>query len=462
MAEAYSVDGRAFAFRADVAEGILPGHYVTLSVPKGAERLGRVLDNWPVPGEKFSTPLVEGRGSLVQAGEPFVDAKVRPADPGQVTAALGLEAGLTIGHLTEPSESPATLRPEGFARHTFVCGQSGSGKTYTTGVILERLLHETSLPMVILDPNSDYIHLSELRPRSELSGAVADGEDLAARHRELAQGIEILGRTDGDLRLWLGNLTLRQQAIVLGLDPTENAEEFDTAMSVVEDLGTSRFNPTQLRRAALARDSEPARRLALRIGNLRLDRMSIWADEANPAIRDRIDENARALIFDLGNFDRPVERSIVSAAIVSYFWSRRHERRPVLLVIDEAHNVCPQHPSDPHLALATEHLIAIAGEGRKFGIYLMLATQRPDKIHENVLSQCDNLILMRMNSRSDIQTLTSVFSAVPPALIERSAHFHLGEGLAYGKIAPNPLLFKTGKRITPEGGKDIPAEWIGV
>ena len=64
---------------------------------------------------------------------------------------------------------------------------------------------------------------------------------------------------------------------------------------------------------------------------------------------------------------------------------------PCSLVIDEAHNVCPAVPGDPLTALATEHAVRIAGEGRKFGIYMLVATQRPQKVHENVISQCDNL-----------------------------------------------------------------------
>ena len=50
----------------------------------------------------------------------------------------------------------------GFNRHTFLCGQSGSGKTCSLGVILEQLLTDTDLRLVILDPNSDFVHLGEL------------------------------------------------------------------------------------------------------------------------------------------------------------------------------------------------------------------------------------------------------------------------------------------------------------
>jgi DNA helicase HerA-like ATPase len=73
----------------------------------------------------------------------------------------------------------------------------------------------------------------------------------------------------------------------------------------------------------------------------------------------------------------------------------------VAIVIDEAHNVCPAEPRDQLTALATADAIRIAGEGRKFSLYLIVVTQRPQKVDENVLSQCDNLVLMRMNSLAD-------------------------------------------------------------
>ena len=139
-------------------------------------------------------------------------------------------------------------------------------------------------------------------------------------------------------------------------------------------------------------------------------------------------------------------------------WRRRAAREPVAIVIDEAHNVCPAEPDGPIATLATEDAIRIAGEGRKFGLYLILVTQRPQKVHENVLSQCDNLVLMRMNSTADLGHVGSVFSFVPPGLIERAMTFRQGEALVAGKIASHPALIRFGERITREGGADV-AGW---
>ncbi len=61
---------------------------------------------------------------------------------------------LPIGQLLLAPGVDAALDAGGFNRHTFMCGQSGSGKTYSLGLLLEQaLVVDTSLRMVILDPN---------------------------------------------------------------------------------------------------------------------------------------------------------------------------------------------------------------------------------------------------------------------------------------------------------------------
>jgi hypothetical protein len=57
----------------------------------------------------------------------------------------------------------------------------------------------------------------------------------------------------------------------------------------------------------------------------------------------------------------------------------------------EAHNICSVDPRDEVGRLSTDTVVQIAAEGRKYGLYLLTSTQRPHKVHENVVSQCDNL-----------------------------------------------------------------------
>ena len=117
-------------------------------------------------------------------------------------------------------------------------------------------------------------------------------------------------------------------------------------------------------------------------------------------------------------------------------WARREERRPVLIVIDEAHNVCPAEPEDRLSALATEQAVRIAAEGRKFGLYLLVSTQRPQKVHQNIVTQCDNVVLMRLNSSADAAYAQDVFSFVPAGLVSTVSGFGLGEALVAGQDLP--------------------------
>jgi DNA helicase HerA-like ATPase len=80
-------------------------------------------------------------------------------------------------------------------------------------------------------------------------------------------------------------------------------------------------------------------------------------------------------------------------------------------------------------------------------------------VHDNVLSQCDNLVLMRMNSAADIAHLTGLFSYAPANLIERSTLFRQGEALVAGAVVGHPAFVQVRGRITQEGGSDVPADW---
>jgi len=111
------------------------------------------------------------------------------------------------------------------------------------------------------------------------------------------------------------------------------------------------------------------------------------------------------------------------------------------------------------VSTATDVGIAIAAEGRKYGLHLVIATQRPSKVHANVVTQCDNLALLRVDSVTDVEDLCRIFIHVPPALIRQSPDVRLGEILFAGPIVEVPLRTRFGRRLSPEGGGDLPTEW---
>jgi len=256
------------------------------------------------------------------------------------------------------------------------------------------------------------------------------------------------------LRIHAAELDPGTQAAVLRLDPIADREEYATLAGLLA-------RPDRSALEALPDSEEPElRRLSLRIRNLGVGRFTVWAPGQAGSVLDTVhDEGTRCVVIDLGSLPSREEQSLIAAAVLGDLWRRRHERKPVLIVIDEAHNVCPAAPPDQLTAQAAEHAIRIAAEGRKFGLYLLVSTQRPQKIAENVLTQADNLVLMRLNSLADTAFTQAVFSFVPPSLIDRAVTFHQGEALIAGKISPQPALLRFGARISEEGGADVPATW---
>ncbi|WP_430644879.1 ATP-binding protein [Agromyces sp. GXS1127] len=442
-----SDDGRSFRISGPV-EGFVVGALVV--VDDGERRqLGLVEQHDEEHGHLRGRLLgVIAEGLLdTRTSVAFASASVAAVDPASVDllhAATG--AALEVGTDLTPPGGPARLLPHRFNRHTFWCGQSGSGKTYALGVVLEQVIAHTALPVVVFDPNSDFVRLGELNPGA--TGPTAD----ALRDRDIRvlrpniEGAE-------PLRARFVDMPMASKAAVLQLDPVVDRAEYNALVHLRDTLDTTDLDailPT------LRSSSDPVHRdLALRIENLGLMEWEVWAGGAGAAT-DVIDERPDATVLDLGGFSTPEQQLVVALSVLDELWARREERRPVLLVIDEAHNLCSPQLDSPVAVAVRERLVQIAAEGRKFGLWLLLSTQRPSKVHPGIISQCDNLALMKMSSPIDLEGLATYFGYAPTGLIARSPWFRQGEALFAGGFVPAPTLLKMNPRLTPEGGVDVP------
>lgn len=354
-------------------------------------------------------------------------------------ARLGLEIGASVD-----AGAPFLLDGSRLNRHTFWCGQSGSGKTYALGVLLERVLRGTGLPVVIFDPNSDFVELGTTEASAPAeTAALWDTLDV----RVLRPGSET-----SPLLVRFAEMPFASRAAVLRLDPIRDSEEYGALRDLDNEYGgqdAAAFMQT------LAATQDPARqRLLARLRNLGILEWTSWARGAEGA-EQVVQQRPDATVIDLGGFHDAEEPAAVALAILDRLWEQRSSRRPALLVIDEAHNLCPPDPSTPVQKALVERLIRIAAEGRKFGLWLLLSTQRPGKVHPQVLSQCDNLCLMRLNGEADVAQLATFFSAVPRATLDRAVTFAQGQAVFAGPFAGEPTVVQMADRWTRQGGSDV-------
>ena len=170
-------------------------------------------------------------------------------------------------------------------------------------------------------------------------------------------------------------------------------------------------------------------------------------------------------MFDVSALPSEVLPTIVGTMLrVIYdmlFWGQdlamggRHQ--PLLVVIDEAHLFVPEGDESPaHRTLST-----LAKEGRKYGVGLMLVSQRPSELDSTVLSQCGSLIAMRLTNAADRGRVAETIPDDLGGLVELLPSLRTGEGVFIGEIMPIPTRVRVRKASDKAIGDDprLPEVW---
>jgi hypothetical protein len=134
------------------------------------------------------------------------------------------------------------------------------------------------------------------------------------------------------------------------------------------------------------------------------------------------------------------------------------KRVPTFIVVEEAHNAIPAIALTPTEKQLQEQFRRIAAEGRKYGLFLILVSQRPDKLDRMVMSECENRAVMRVGSSFILRTTCEILGldGVVPRMTEKVLDFDLGRALLAGPwVADEPAFLVTAARRTKEGGRDL-------
>ncbi len=179
----------------------------------------------------------------------------------------------------------------------------------------------------------------------------------------------------------------------------------------------------------------------------RIKKAPIWSDQPQDSLYD-LENNQlvdRFLQFNLGGL-RFAHRAIIAEAVLRTLWERNEKKkRNTFIVIDEAHNVAPAIAEEPWQKRTTEWVNRISGEGRKYGLYLILVSQRPAKIHANTLDNCKNFFILRLENQDDLNSLSRRTAEVTERLLSRAAMFRNHQALLFGDFSP-PAIIHTGRR----------------
>lgn len=316
---------------------------------------------------------------------------------------------------------------EMFSKHTAILGSTGSGKSATAAAIIHAISEHQPGKNTDGNPKPWHPHIVILDPHNEYSKAFPTAKRLVS--------------DEGSLKLpyWLMNL---QELIDLFIGKTEYQATSQTnilkiALIEARKEGIEKIGFTQ---GEISVDAPVPFSLETLINKITEDMMTItaaskrdkhenilskiellkrdvrlnflmenWSNGLDE-IRDIISQFASSTdtikIVDLSGIPNDVA-GIVSSTIARLLfmyklWETSEERKidPILLVCEEAHRYVPNR-GEAEYSAAQDAVKRVAKEGRKYGLGLMLISQRPSEIEPTVLSQCNSWLVMRLTNGDD-------------------------------------------------------------
>jgi uncharacterized protein DUF87 len=153
--------------------------------------------------------------------------------------------------------------------------------------------------------------------------------------------------------------------------------------------------------------------------------------------------NHQVTILDLSELASEVLENVTAllGRLIFEFMQRNPRRGefPVVLVLEEAHHYISSHVTSERQQRAREVFEKIAKEGRKFGLSLVVASQRPSELSRTVLAQCNSFIVHRIQNPDDQEYFKSVISGINRELLGQLPSLAQQQALVLGDCVTLPL-----------------------
>lgn len=153
----------------------------------------------------------------------------------------------------------------------------------------------------------------------------------------------------------------------------------------------------------------------------------------------------QVIIIDMNSVDDEVVELVSAVLARMTFRLLRHadprNRFPVHMVLEEAHRYVGSAPSR-YAVDASKVFERIAKEGRKYGMFLLVASQRPSELSKTVLSQCANFVIHRIQNPDDLSQIRQMTPFISDAVLKRLPSLPKQHALVFGTSVNLPTTFK--------------------
>ncbi len=374
-------------------------------------------------------------GKLVRIKRPVKPhSDVFLAEEKELEEMLSAEKNISIG-LVRGTDARAFLNPNEYDRHMAILASTGAGKSYTAANLVKEF-SSLGLPVVIVDTHGEYPRLL-----SKLTGGKGiQIETYTVKHgkqgyKEFKIPVSALELEDFHHFTFLTD----PQSSALGLVLDKLGEDYQ-----LKDIIDSCSKLTDK---------------TIHEGTIKaLERKLRTLDRTFRNIFDRYGTDIKKLvqpyqitIIDASSSPQGVRQSVVSYIAKELLQGRirKYNEMPdsiehsMLFVVEEAHNYAGSTLSHS----CKYQLQRIASEGRKFDVGLCVISQKPSKIDEEILSQCNTGIYMHITNPSDKDHIRKSFESINDEIIKDLDSLDVGECIIAGAMNRIPFLICNIDRI---------------
>jgi len=377
---------------------------------------------------------------------------------------------LNIGKYTLSEDADAYLDGNKFfQRHAVIVGSTGSGKSWTVANILEKASNLPSVNCIIFDIHGEYKSLCELSNTTLLKIAgPTDTEDTdnliflpywLLTYEEI--GAMLLDRSDNNApnqaRI-LFDLIIKYKKEVLETEGKEDVlnnftidspvpydiekvlkelEEKDTEMipgsNSRQKQGPLHGKLTRFIQRLKSKQSD--KRLNFIFNNSDVLQRYDWFQSLVNKLMDFGNEKG-CKIIDFSEVPSDILPLITGLIVRLVFsvqqWMEEDKRHPIALFCDEAHLYIPSQTRNSIEERGLNNFERIAKEGRKYGLSLIVISQRPADVSKTVLSQCGNFVAMRLSNPDDQNVIKRLFPDSLGNFADLLPILDIGESLVVG------------------------------
>jgi DNA helicase HerA-like ATPase len=396
------------------------------------------------------------KGLLQSPRTPFsAGTAITRADENLIRHVLGLNAsqdngayiGLLKGHSLQVFLNVDAL----VQKHISILAKTGGGKSYACGVLIEELLKH-KIPMVIIDTHGEYHSLTEPnKSRKDQKNMARFGINKHGYANQINE-YSPMGSRGNIKHITLSGINLEAREIIDLLSAKLSGPQIGVLYQAIKEIKEYKkvWNLRDIIDAVNRSKSNARWNVIASLESL--DSIGVFSENGTPT--SDLVVKGKASTINMKGVPPDVQDVVVARLTKELFDDRKAGKiQPFLMVVEEAHNYCPERGFGT--AVSSNILRTVASEGRKFGMGLCIVSQRPAKVDKNIISQCNTNIILKVTNPNDLKAIVQSVEGLTSSTCDEIQRLPIGVALVSGAGLQLPIMAEIRTRETNHGGKSV-------